>query len=311
MKRFLIIDAFAILHRSFHALPPLSLPNGQLTNAVYGYTSVLLKVINDFSPNFLVVAFDRPEPTFRKKMYTQYQATRPETDKGLVSQIDLVRKVTQTIGVPIYEMSGFEADDIIGTIVTKISDKNIESIIVTGDRDILQLVSEKVKVYMPYKGISEGKIYSKKEVEDLLGVKPEQVIDYKALVGDSSDNYPGVNGIGPKTAGGLIVKYGSLMNIYKHLAEIENKKVVEKLTNGKNDADISLKLATIARDVPIDFELKKCQVPDLTRVEIMSLFEELNFRSLIKRIKFSTFENNQQVKKSTKKDDKNEQISLF
>jgi len=218
MQRLILIDGHAILHRAYHAIPPLTNSEGKLVNAVFGFTSMLLKVINDLQPKFIAVTFDRPKPTFRKKMYKHYQAKRPEMDKELSGQIEMVHEVVKKMGLAIYEMDGYEADDVIGTLVSKvknlksttqnqISDEDIETVIVTGDRDILQLVEEKTKVYMPVKGLSESMLYGEEQVEKKFGVKASQIIDYKALVGDQSDNYPGVPGIGPKSASSLLCKF--------------------------------------------------------------------------------------------------------
>lgn len=282
MNRLVIIDGHAILHRAYHALPPLSTSKGLIVNAVYGFSSMMLRVIETLKPTHLVVAFDTPEPTFRNHLYKDYQIQRPKVDEAFIPQIDLVKNLVREMGIPTFEKAGFEADDVIGTIAQK-ADVD-EVIIVTGDRDILQLVDGKIGVYMPVKGLSESKLYRKQEVEDKFGVSPSQIIDYKALVGDASDNYPGVAGIGPKTASTLLIKYKTLEEIYRHKAEIDSEKVKKALDDHLTSAEMAKKLATIVCDVPIKLDIEKCKLPNLDRPDIHKLFEEFEFRSLIPRL---------------------------
>ena len=276
MNRLVLIDGNAILHRAFHALPPLTAPDGSVVNAVYGFVSILIKIFHDLKPTHMAVAFDRPEPTFRKSLYKDYQAKRPEMDSDLATQIPKVQDVVAAFGIPIYDKAGFEADDVIGTVCQKISG---EVIIVTGDKDILQLVDDKkgVKVFMPTKGLSEGKLYGEAEVVERLGVKSKQIPDLKALMGDSSDNYPGVAGIGPKTAVGLITRYGNIDTLYK------SDGLTEKLLKGKESAFLSRDLATIRTDVPVKMgELAPLETLDTA--EAREKLQEFNFPSLIKRL---------------------------
>lgn len=282
MKRLVLIDGNAILHRAFHALPPLTTSSGELVNAVFGFTSMLLRVFEELKPEYVAVCFDRPAQTFRQKKYKEYQAQRPEMAQDLSGQIERVKQVVTTMNIPIFELDGYEADDIIGTISKQA--KDLETIIVTGDRDIMQLVDEKTKVFAPTKGgLSDAKIFDEKGVLEKLGVMPSQIPDYKGLVGDSSDNYPGVNGIGPKTAIDLILKYKNLKNIYENLDEIPGK-TAEKLKNDKENADLSYFLATIVRDAPVKLELSKCKLTDYDWEKVAELFDELEFRSLITRL---------------------------
>lgn len=289
-KLLVIIDGHAILHRAFHALPPLTNSKGQIVNAVYGFISIFLKVVEDLRPTHLAVVFDRPAPTFRKKMFADYQIQRPEMDKDMVPQIELVHKVLSEMEIPIYEMDGYEADDLIGTIVQRIKKEqgtnkhNIKSIIVTGDRDILQLVDENTKVYMPQKGLSQAKLYGEQEVIEKLGIKPGKVVEYKGLVGDASDNYPGVAGIGPKTAINLLEKYGTVEGIYSHLGQIKSQAVKEKLEKNKDVAFLSKKLATIMTDVPFEFYVENNCIPDFNNAKVRWLFEEMEFKSLMSRL---------------------------
>lgn len=276
MNRLVLIDGNAILHRAFHALPPLTAPDGSIVNAVYGFVAILIKIFNDFKPTYLAVAFDRPEPTFRKSLYKDYQAKRPEMDSNLASQIPKVQDVVRAFGIPIYEAAGFEADDVIGSLVKQAS---MEVIIVTGDKDILQLVDDKrgVKVFMPTKGLSEGKLYGEAEVVEKLGVSPKQIPELKALMGDQSDNYPGVAGIGPKTAVTLITRYGNIDTLYK------SDGLTKKLMKGKENAFLSKDLATIRADVPIEIE-PLVPLETLDTPEVREMLEKFHFPSLIKRL---------------------------
>lgn len=281
MSKLVLIDGNAILHRAYHALPPLTTKRGEPINAVYGFISMLLRIIQDLRPTHIAVAFDRKEPTFRHKEFKAYQAQRPEMDRELSSQFDKARDVITSFGIPIYDKAGYEADDVIGTIADKV---NQDVVIVTGDRDILQLVDNNVKIYMPVLGMSQGKLMGKDEVIEKMGVPPEQIADYKALVGDPSDNYPGVSGIGPKTATKLLSKYQSLEGIYKNLGKLEAP-VITKLKEGKESAKISQKLARIVTDVPFKFEIEKMGKWKVNSKKVLDLFAEYGFKTLTKRIK--------------------------
>lgn len=318
MNRLVIIDGHAILYRAFHALPPLTTSDGKLVNAVFGFISILLKVIHDFKPTHFIVTFDTPKATFRNKLFEEYQAKRPKMDDGLIPQVEIVHKVVREMGLPIFEMDGYEADDVIGTVAQSAMDKKIdEVVIVTGDRDILQLINRSVKVFMPVKGLSEGKLYGEKEVVEKFGIKPEQIIDYKALVGDSSDNYPGVAGIGPKTARSLLNRFATLEQIYKQIDQIDSDKVKKALSENVNSAEMAKKLATIESAVPIDIDLSKCKLPDLDRPNIHHVLEELEFRSLIPRLgigikKQETYNIKHKTGNTKQKIlNENKQISLF
>ena len=296
MNKLVLIDGNAIMHRAYHALPPLTTKNGELINAVYGFVSMLLRVISDLHPTHLAVCFDRPEPTFRMKEYKAYQAQRPEMDKELSGQIEKLHKVLDAFNIKMFSIAGYEADDLLGTIAKQSvrvkpacrqagSEKSRsidEVIIVTGDRDILQLVNDKVKVYLPTKGLSEAKIFGKKEVEEKMGVTPSQIVDYKALVGDQSDNYPGVSGIGPKTAINLLSKYKSKDGIYKKLDEV-NQNVREKLEKDKKNADMSYKLATIVKDVPVEVNFDELSKWDMGSEGGINVFREFGFKTLLNR----------------------------
>ncbi len=283
MDTLVLIDGNAILHRAFHALPPLTNKRGEPINAVYGLVSMLLRVIQDLKPTRIAVAFDEKEPTFRHKALPSYQAQRPPTHADLSSQFEKAKNFLSAAGIPIYSKPGFEADDVIGTIATKADG---EVIIITGDRDQLQLVDDKkgIKLYMPIAGLANAKMFGEAETIERMGVPPSQIDDFKALVGDPSDNYSGVLGIGPKTAIKLIEKFGSIENIFAHLSDIEPK-VRDKLSAQKDVAKLSLKLATIVRDVPVKIDFDKMSGWKVDSPKVLKLFEEFGFKTLTNRIK--------------------------
>lgn len=289
MKRLILIDANALIHRSFHALPPLATKKGELVNAVYGFTAIILKVIKELKPDYIATAFDLPKPTFRHLEFEDYKATRPKTPEELTSQFPLVKKIVKAFNIPIFEKEGYEADDIIGTIAEKVSKEkeNLEVIIVTGDLDTLQLVNKKIKVYTLKKGITDTVIYDEQAVKQRYGFGPKQLVDYKGLKGDPSDNIPGVAGIGDKTATKLVKEFGSVENLYKSIEEGKTslpEKLKEKLLQGKEIALFSKKLATIQKDVPLGFDLEKCRLEDYDKEKVIKLLKELEFRSLINRL---------------------------
>jgi len=282
VSKLILIDGNAILHRAYHALPPLTTKRGEPINAVYGFVSMLLRVIQDLKPTHIVVAFDRKEPTFRHKIYKKYQAHRPETDKSLISQFEKARRVVDSLGIPFYDKAGFEADDVIGTLAKQAEKKMKEVIIVTGDKDILQLVNKITKVYLPVRGLSDARLMEEEDVFEKLGVRPNQVDDYKALVGDPSDNYPGVPGVGPITATKLLSEYKTVENIYKNIDKIQES-TAKKLKEGKDLAMISQKLAVIVTNVPVKLDVEKSEKWKVNNKNAMDLFAEYGFKTLAKR----------------------------
>jgi len=316
MDRFVLIDGHAIIHRAYHAYPQtLKTRKGELTNAVYGFTSILLTVLRQLKPKYVAVAFDLPKPTFRHIEFKDYKAQRPKVDEELKEQIPRAHEVVETLNIPIFEVEGFEADDVIGSLafqaklpniknkklnikntykISKIKKrkkireyrsprKSLETIIVTGDKDALQLIDNNIKVFMPGGGQRPAKMFDRKRFLKEYGFEPRQLVDYKALSGDPSDNIPGVKGIGPKTASKLIIKFGGIKQIYDNIDKIESK-VVDKLTNQKDQALLSLRLAKIVTDVGIKLDLKKCRLLDYDKEKVKELFEELEFKSLINRL---------------------------
>jgi len=287
MKKLVLIDANALIHRSYHALPPLKTKKGELVNAVYGFTALLLRVLKELKPDFILTAFDLPKPTFRHLEYEEYKAQRPKTPDELVQQFPIVKKVIKAFDIPIFEKQGFEADDIIGTI-TKKTGKDIEDIVVTGDLDTLQLVDKNTKVYTLKKGITDTIVYDEQAVKKRYGLEPKQLLDFKGLKGDPSDNIPGVPGVGEKTAISLLKNYKTIENLYKKLEKGQAKDIPEtlkkKLLDNKQQAIFSKKLATIRYDVPLKFKLEDCRVESYKHQEVVKLFQELDFKSLINRL---------------------------
>lgn len=282
-KRLVLIDSHAILHRSFHALPPLTSPDGRQVNAVYGFTSTLLKAIKDLNPQYIACAFDLPGPKIRKELYTEYQSNRPKAVDEFVQQIPLVREVLGALHIPIYAKEGYEADDILGTISKLAAAQGLEVIIVTGDMDILQLVDDQVSVYTMRRGLTDTVIYDPAKIQERFGFKAIHIIDYKALRGDTSDNIPGVPGIGEKTATDLIIKYGSLAGVYQNLSQITGS-LHDKLEQGRASAELSFKLATIMRDVEVEWKLEDCVTTDFDRSEVARVFQQFGFKSLLAKI---------------------------
>ena len=284
MKKLLLIDGNAILHRAYHAYPPLTNPKGEVINAVLGFFSMLLTVLADQKPDYLVVCFDRGAPTFRMNMYAGYHAHRPRMADDFVPQVKLVHKILEKMKVQMFSLDGYEADDLIGTIATKaVKEFNEEVVIVTGDRDLLQLVNEHVKVLMPVSGFSKTMLFDEAAVEEKYGVHPKQFIDYKALIGDASDGYPGVTGIGPKSAAKLLQEHGTFEKLYEDIGLLPEKTGM-KLATDAEQAALAKKLATIVIDSPIQFDLNKCSVADFDIAALRQAFREQGFKSIMAKV---------------------------
>jgi len=294
-KRLIIIDSNSLIHRAYHALPPLTTKKGELVNAVYGFLLVFFKAIREFQPDFIAATFDFPAPTFRSKIYKKYKAKRPPAPEELYLQIPKVKEILNAFSVPVFEKEGFEADDIIGTIAHLAPKRQvlpkIETIILSGDLDALQLINSQTKVYSLRKGVKDVILYDQNLVkEKFQGLNPEQLLDFKALRGDPSDNIPGVTGIGEKTAIGLLLKFERLEDLYKELEEKSDKaktlslKLREKLLQYKEQAFLSKSLAQIKKDVPIDFDLEKCDFGEYNRDKAAQILEDFEFYSLIERL---------------------------
>jgi DNA polymerase I len=279
----ILIDGNAIVHRSFHALPPFKTSSGELVNAIYGFASVLLNILNTESPEYIAVAFDLKGPTFRHEEYKEYKATRIKAPDELYAQIPKIKDLVEAFGIPIFEQEGYEADDILGTLASQAEKKNILTYIVTGDMDALQLVTEKIKVYGYNGKFSSPTIYDISKVLGKYGLMPSQVPDMKGLQGDSSDNIKGVAGIGPKTAKVLLQKYKSIENIYSHIEEI-TATTKDKLEKDKESAFLSKKLATIIKDMDIELDLAKCKTHDYDKEKIKDILLKFEFKSLLPRL---------------------------
>lgn len=287
-KRLIIIDCNSVIHRAFHALPPLTTKEGELVNAVYGFLLVFLKAVKEFQPDYITACFDFPAPTFRHEKYKEYKAKRPPAPEGLYQQFPKIKKVLEDFNVQIFEKEGFEGDDIIGTIARMAPKKQafpeIETIILSGDTDTLQLINSQTKVYALRKGVKDTVLYDGNLVEEKYqGLKPEQLLDFRALKGDPSDNIPGVPGIGEKTALELIKEFGTLENLYQDLALVKPK-LREILIKHKEEAFFSKELSAIHKNVPIDFNLEKCGWGNYNREKARKSLEQLEFHSLISRL---------------------------
>jgi len=281
--RLMLIDGHALVHRAFHAIDGLTTSGGELINAVFGFSSMLLKAIQTVRPTHIIMALDRPTPTFRHQQFAEYKATRPTTPQPLVSQFKRVRQVAEALNIPLYELDGYEADDLLGTLSAQAEQQRVSTTIVTGDLDTLQLVSDKVEVLTSRRGIADTIVYDLDAVRHRYGLEPSQLPDFKGLVGDTSDNIPGVPSIGEKTASKLLREYGSLENLYEHLADLGGK-VRDVLETHREQVFQSRELARIVRDAPIRLDLEQSAFRDVDRTRILELFRELEFRTLIERV---------------------------
>ncbi len=280
MAKALIIDGNALMHRSFHALPPLTNKFGPI-GAVYGFFSILLRALQQIKPDYLFVAFDHPGPNFRHQLYIGYQLKRPEMDANLTPQLKLCQEMLAKADIPILIKEDVEADDVIGSLARRLR-RRLQVYILTGDRDLMQLVRPRVRLLTWQRRLTQLRVVDRAGVEEELGIKPRQVVDYKALVGDSSDEYPGVAGVGPKTAGQLLQKYGRLEAIYQHLAELPPR-WREKLEKGKNAAYLSQKLATIVTNLPVSARLQPARWNRPKLTALAKVLQEYRFPSLARR----------------------------
>lgn len=280
----LVIDGNSLAHRAFHAIPLLSTTGGIITNAVYGFTNMLLKVLAGYPAELVAVCFDKGKITFRHEDYEEYKAHRKATPDELRTQFPLIKEILAAMRVPILECEGYEADDLIGTLTREAEEAKIKSIILTGDQDALQLVSAQTRVLLTRKGITEVEEYTEEKVEERFGVTPAQFADFKGLVGDQSDNIPGVPGIGAKTAAALLKKYGDLENLIARSGELPER-LREKIEAYAGKALLSRRLATIRRDVPLEIELRQCRWAGPDYQETLAIFQKLEFRSLLRSLR--------------------------
>ncbi|MBO8138280.1 MAG: DNA polymerase I [Desulfotomaculum sp.] len=300
----IVVDGNSLAYRAFHAIPLLTTTKGLITNAAYGFTNMLYKILKEEKPGLAAVAFDKGKITFRNEQYSDYKANRKATPDELRPQFPIIKDILDAMNIKVFEMEGYEADDLIGTIVSKAEEVGLATLIVTGDRDALQLVSPRTRVLLTRKGITTLEVFDEGKVWERFGVYPNQFIDFRALTGDSSDNIPGVPGIGEKTAAKLLQKYPTLDEIYNNLDELP-KRQREKLHEHREQALLSKKLVTIEKNVPIKVDLAECAygAPDYKR--LLELFTELEFKSLVKSIIGKDTD-----KKSRKKEEKNDQEAV-
>ncbi|WP_240374636.1 DNA polymerase I [Bacillus piscicola] len=283
MSKLVLVDGNSIAYRAFFALPLLSNDKGVYTNAVYGFTTMILKILEEENPSHVLVAFDAGKKTFRHDTYQSYKSGRQKTPVELSEQLPLIRKILDAFCIAHTELENYEADDIIGTLSKDAEAKGWEIKIYSGDKDLLQLVSGKTTVALTKKGITNVETYDKKAIMDKYGIEPEKIIDMKGLMGDNSDNIPGVPGIGEKTALKLLIEYGSLENVLASIADISGKKMKERLGENKEQALMSKELAAICRETPLDLQINTLERQEYSIKEVTDLFKELGFQSLLGR----------------------------
>ncbi len=306
-KTLVLLDGNALIHRSYHALPPMTTKSGESVNAVYGFTTTLFSVLEKFKPDYIAASFDLPGGTFRDELYKEYKATRQAAPDDLYAQIPRVKELVQAFNIPIYEKQGFEADDCVGTLARQGEKSGVNVIIVTGDTDTLQLVTDKVKVFTLRKGIKDMVLLGPDEVRAKYGFPAEHLVDYKGLRGDNSDNIPGVKGVGEKTATELIQQLGSLENIYAHLDEVKPK-VREKLEADRDMAYLSKKLGTIDTEAPVILDLEKTVAHDFDQEKLKQFLRDLEFFSLLKRIPGETISVTPLISETKKKGAKKQAV---
>jgi DNA polymerase-1 len=288
-SKLVLIDGHSLAYRAFHALPQdLHTASGELTNATYGFTSMLLSVLEDETPDYIAVTFDKGR-TFRHDDYPEYKAHRAKTPQEMTVQMERIRQIVGAFGIPVFELEGYEADDLLGTLAAQAGEQDVDTLIVTGDKDALQLVDDHTRVLTSRWRFSDTVTYDLVGVRDRYqGLEPDQLVDLKALIGDKSDNIPGVPGVGEKTATRLLQKYSSLEAIYEHLDEVKPERFRKALEKGRDLAFLSQHLARIVTEVPVQLDLAACRIHDYDREQVVRLFHELEFRSLLQRLPEST-----------------------
>src|SRR6187549_4100108 len=281
----MLLDGYGLVYRGYFALPPLTTSKGELVNGVFGFASIMLRGIQDLQPDYLAVSFDLPGPTFRHEQYADYKATRVKMPDDLRDQFPKVREVVKALRIPVYEMGGYEADDVIGTITQQLDDRaDLETTIVTVDLDMLQLVTPRVRLMTTRSGVENTIMYDVARIDERFGLRPDQMIDYKALRGDPTDNIPGVPGVGEKTAAKLIREFGTLDDLLARLDEVTPPKLGDKLREHVDQIHMGRDLSTIVRDLPIEIDLTSARLGDYDRDTVVRLFREYEFRTLIERL---------------------------
>ena len=284
VKKAIYIDGNSLLHRAFYALPPsMHTEDGTPTNAIYGFFTMLFHIVDEYTPDYLAVAFDVKKITFRHAFYADYKGGRSKTPDELRSQFPLLKKALKDVGIPCIELEEYEADDILGTLAKKGDELGIRTYILTGDRDALQLISENTRVIITKKGVTDTEVYDAERLKEVFGVTPPQIVDMKGLMGDSSDNIPGVAGVGEKTAVKLLGQYPTVEELYEHIEELPKNKLYEKLVKDRDNAFLSKKLATIVREVPISLEIADTAYAGMEEEALKKVLTELRFSSLMKR----------------------------
>ena len=284
MERLMLLDGNGLIYRGYFALPPLTTAKGELVNAVFGFCSIVLRGIADLRPDYVAVAFDLAGPTFRHERFAEYKATRQRMPDDLRDQFPKVRAVVKALRFPVYELAGFEADDVIGTLTIEAEAKGLDTTIVTGDLDMLQIVSDRVRLMTTRSGVENTILYDPARIYERFELAPSQMIDYKALKGDPTDNIPGVPGVGEKTAAKLIREFGALDAVYARLNEVKPDKLREKLAEHREQVFLGRELSTIIRDLPVSIDLDAARLGDYDREEVVRLFREYEFRSLLDRL---------------------------
>ena len=279
-----LLDGHSLVHRAYHAVRPLSNSNGEPTHAVYGFTSMLIKAIGELKPDYMAVTFDRSKPTFRHREFVEYKAQRPPSPEDLRSQFEPVRDVVTALDIPIYELDEYEADDLLGTLARQAAEAGLQSMIVSGDADMLQLVNDSVRVMTPRVGFSQTVVYDVAAVQRRYGVLPSILPDWKAIKGDPSDNIKGVAGIGDKGATRLLTQFGSIDGILSRMDEVDGR-LARKLAGQDELLRQNLRLATILCDAPIELDLDRCRFSGVPMTKTVQALTGMEFRSLIPRLR--------------------------
>ena len=294
-KKLMIIDGSSLVHRAFYALPLLTTKGGVFTNGVYGFLTMLYRIRDQEQPDYICVAFDRKGPTIRHKEYSDYKGTRDKTPSELSQQFPILKEILQNLGIKTVDMEDYEADDIAGTLARIGEEKGMEVLLVTGDKDYLQLATERSQVLITKKGISEMEGYDKARIVQDYGIDPKQFIDVKGLMGDKSDNIPGVPGIGEKTALKLVKEFGDMEGVYENIDSVSGKKLKENLIENKQIAFLSKKLGEIILNVPLDFQVSDLLVGEENTLKLKEMYEDLEFRSLLGKLDLETIESQEEL----------------
>src|SRR5512134_1419766 len=284
MERLMLLDGYGLVYRGYYALPPLTTSRGELVNGVFGFASIVLRGLQDLQPDYLAVSFDLPGPTFRHEQYAEYKATRTRMPDDLADQFPKVREVVKALRIPVYEQQGFEADDVIGALTLQAEAKDVQTTIVSVDLDMLQLVSDRTRLMTTRSGVENTIIYDPARIWERFGLRPDQMVDYKALKGDPTDNIPGVPGVGEKTAAKLIAEFGDLDSLYARIEDVKPDKLREKLREHRDQVYEGQSLSRIVRDLPVELDLEAARLGDYDRDTVIRLFREYEFRTLIERL---------------------------